>query len=104
MNSDTFPYEIYVGIGYLVNPVISTKFSVDITLLSSYCVILDHPVTEFIIVTDFIFKFYLITSLIIMYIPIVYTQSLFHDIFSDPLASNLPYLILDILYVGKCHY
>ena len=49
---------ITVGLGYLVNHVVSTKFVIDIALLSSYFVISDHPVTGSIVVTAFIFKIY----------------------------------------------
>ena len=45
MNYDPWSYMISVGLGYLFNKIVSTKFTIDIALLSSYCVILNHPVT-----------------------------------------------------------
>ena len=59
INSDPWSYVIYVGHGYLVIHLVSTKFTIVITSWSSYCVISNHPVTGFIIVTDFIFMSYL---------------------------------------------
>ena len=55
MNYDTWSYVIYVGLGYLVNQVVYTKSVIEIAVLSSYCVIFNHPVTGYITVTDFIF-------------------------------------------------
>ena len=44
-NSDHWSYVIFIGIEYLINHIVSTKFAIDIAILSSYCVILNHPVT-----------------------------------------------------------
>ena len=63
INSDPWSYVISIGLWYLVSHVVSTKFVLDIALLSSYFGILNHPVTGFIMVTVFKFKFYLCTFL-----------------------------------------
>ena len=47
MDCDPWTYTISVGLGYLVNHVVSTKFAIDIALFSSYCVISNHPVTGY---------------------------------------------------------
>ena len=95
INYDPWPYVISVGLGYLVNHIFSTKFAVDITLLLSYCVILNHPVTGSIMVTDFRFKYYLFPVLSMTQGPIISTQSLFRGISSVSLAGSLPYFIID---------
>ena len=66
INSDPCSYVISVGLGYLVNHLVSTDFAIDIALLSSYCIILNYHVTWSIIVTDFIFKFYLCPFLLMV--------------------------------------
>ena len=86
---------ISVGLGYIVNHVVSTKFDIDITILSSYCSISDHPITGSIMVTAFRFEFYLCPFLLITYGPIIYTQSSLHGITSDSLAGNLPYFLFE---------
>ena len=88
---------ISIGIGYLVNHIVSTKSAIDIDILPSYCVILNHPVTVLIIVTDLIFKFYFFTVLPIPWGHIISTQSLFHGISSASLTGYLPYFYLTIL-------
>ena len=57
INSDPWSYLISIGLGYLDSHVVSTKFVIDIALLSSYCAISNHPVTGSRIVTDFRCKF-----------------------------------------------
>ena len=64
MNSDPWEYLIYVGLGYLVHPVVSTKFEIDISLFSSYFVLSKHPVTGSIMLTAFRSKFYFCPFLI----------------------------------------
>ena len=59
INSDPWSYVIYIGLGYLDNHVVSTKLSIVIAILLLYCVISKHPVTGSIMVTTFIFNFYL---------------------------------------------
>ena len=86
---------ISVVIGYLVNHIVSTKFSIDIAPLFSYCVISNHPVTGSIMVTAFRSKFYFFPYLLMTYGPTIYTHCLFHDIYSASLAGNLPYFIFD---------
>ena len=56
MSYNPFSYVDSVGLGYLVNHVVSAKFAIDIALLLSYCAILNHPVKGSIPVTAFIFK------------------------------------------------
>ena len=58
MNSDAWSYVISIGLWYLVNHLVTTKFTIDIAILSSYCVILNHPVTGSIMVIDFRINFY----------------------------------------------
>ena len=58
INSDLWSYVISIGQWYLANHVVSTKFAININILLSYYVILNHPVTGFIMVTDFIYFFY----------------------------------------------
>ena len=95
MNSDPWSYVIYIGRGYVVNHVVSTKLSIDITLLSSCCIILNHPVIGSILVTAFSFKFYVCTFLLMTCGAIISTQSFLCGVSSDYLADNLPYLIFD---------
>ena len=66
INSDPWSFVIYVGIIYLVNHVVSAKFVIDISDLSLYCVILNHPVTESIMVTAFRYRFYFFPFINIM--------------------------------------
>ena len=86
---------ISIGLGYLDSHVVSTKFVIYIALLSSYCVISNHPVTGSILVTAFIFIFYFCLFLCMAWGPIISTQSLFRGISSASLAGNLPYFIFD---------
>ena len=58
INYDPWSYVIYIGLGYLDSHVVSTKFVIDITFLSLYCAISNHPVTISIIVTALRCKFY----------------------------------------------
>ena len=53
LNSDPRPYIFFVFQGYLVSQVVFTKFIIDIACVSSYCVILSHPITRSIIVIGF---------------------------------------------------
>ena len=95
INSDTWSYVIYIGLGYLLNHVVSNNLKIDIAILLSYCVILNHHVTWYIMVKAFIFKFYFYTFLLITYGNIIYTHILFHGIQSDSLVGNLPYIIFE---------
>ena len=52
-NSFTWSYVISIGLGYLDSHVVSIKFTIYITLLSSYYAISNHPVTGSIIVSAF---------------------------------------------------
>ena len=63
LNSFPWSYVISIGLGYLDSHIVSTKFAIDIDILSSYCAILNHPVTGLIIVTAFRCKFYFLTFL-----------------------------------------
>ena len=63
-NSDPWSYMISIGLGYLVKHVFSTNIVIDIAILSSYCVILNHPVTGSIMVTTFRFKIYFFAFII----------------------------------------
>ena len=93
INSYPWSYMISIGLGYLDSHVVSTKFVIYIALLSSYCVISNHPVTGSILVTAFIFIFYFCPFLCMVWRPIISTQSLFRGISSASLAGNLPYFI-----------
>ena len=91
INSFPWSYVIYIGLGYLDSHVVSTKFDIDIALLSSYCAISNHNVTGSVIVMYFRCKFYFLYFILMT----EGTQSLFHGISSANLASNLPYFIFD---------
>ena len=56
INSDPWSYVISIGLGYLDIHVVSTKFAIDIALLSLYSDISIHLVTGQIIITAFRFK------------------------------------------------
>ena len=99
-NSDPWSCMIFIGLGYLDNHIVSTKVAIDIDILSSYCVILNHHVTGSIIVTAFVSKSSFCPFLLVKWGPIISTRSLFHDIYSASLAGNLPYFYLVVLYVG----
>ena len=75
MNSDPWSYMIYFGLGYLVKHVVSTKLSIDITILSSYCIILNHPVTGSVMLLDFKFK--------ILFLSIYYYQVGNYNIYTE---------------------
>ena len=81
INYDPWSYVISIGIWYLLNHVVSTKFMIDMTILSSYCVISNHHVTVFIVVTAFIFKFSFCSFLLMALVPIIPTQCLFRGIY-----------------------
>ena len=95
INYYPWSYMISIGLGYLVNHVVYTKFDIVIALLLSYCVILDHPVTGSIMVMAFRFKFYFCPFIIMTYGPMIYTHILLHGISSSSLASNLPYFVFE---------
>ena len=99
---DPWSYVISVGLRYLVNHVVSTKFAINISILLLYCVISNHLVTGSIIVTAFIFKFSSFPFPLMTQGPIIYTHSLFRGISSYSLAGSLPYFYLIVLYVDKC--
>ena len=56
MNSDPWSYVISFGLGYLVNHVVYTKLAIDVYILLTYLVILNHPVSGYIMVMYFRFK------------------------------------------------
>ena len=95
INSDPWSYVISIGLGYLDTRVVSSKFMIDIALLSWYFDISNHPVTWYITVTDFWYKFSFCPLLHTTWVPIISTHSLFHGIYSCFLAGNLPYFIFD---------
>ena len=64
INYDIWYYVISIGLGYIVNHVVSNNSVIDIALLLSYYLILNHPVTGSIMVTAFRFKFYFFPYLI----------------------------------------
>ena len=66
MNYDTRSYVISVGLGYLDNNLVSNKFTIVITCLQLYYVILDHPLALLIILMHLIKQlFYFFPSLVI---------------------------------------
>ena len=83
-------YVISIGIGYIDIHLSSTKFAIDIALLSWYCAISNHPVTGSSIVTDFICKFYLRPFLCMTQGTIRSAHNSFHGIYSANLDGNLP--------------
>ena len=91
MNSDPCSYMVSIDQVYLVNPLVSTEFVIDIIILSSYCVILNHLFTGSIIVKTFISTFSLFNFILMTCVKFRYTESLFHGIYSASLADNLPY-------------
>ena len=93
ISSDPWSYMISSGLGYLINHVVSTKSATYIALLSQYLVIMNHPVTGSIMVTDFRFKFYFHPFLLMTQGEIIFTHSLFHGIYLASLAGNLPYYL-----------
>ena len=94
MNYDPWSYVISIGLGYLCH-ILSSKFVIDIALLSLYYVISNHPVTGSIIIPNFRCKFYFCIFLPIIWDNIRSTNSLFHGISSANLAGNLPYFLFD---------
>ena len=58
INSRPWLYVISIGLWYLDSYVVSTKSAIDISFLSLYLVISNHPVKLSIIVTAFRFRFY----------------------------------------------
>ena len=100
---DLWSYMISVVIGYLDSHAVSTKFSVDIALLLLYCVILNHPVTGYIILTAFRYKFYFYTFILMTYGQFRFTQSL-SMVFPQIILLVIYHLLyLIVFYVGKCH-
>ena len=88
INYDPWSYVISIILEYLDSHVVSTNFSIDIDILSLYCAISNHPVTGLIIAMNFRCR-------LMTWAPMRYTQSLFHGIYSDSLAGNLPYFLFD---------
>ena len=86
---------VSVGLGYLVNHLVPTQFWVDIAILLSYCVVLDHSVAGSIMVTSFKVKFCFFPVLLITQVSIISIHSLFYGVSSDSLAGNLTYFIFD---------
>ena len=86
---------ISIGLGYIINHVVSTKFVIDIYYFSLYCVISNYPVRGYIIVTAFIFKFSFCTCLLMKQGPIRSSQGLFHGISAASLDGHLPNFIFD---------
>ena len=89
INYYPWSYMISIGLGYLVNHVVSNKFAIDFALLLSYCVILNHSVTGYIIVTDYIFNFSFCQFILMTQGPIWFTQALLYGISSSSLAGIL---------------
>ena len=99
-----YPWLYMISIGERFGmPHIYANFAMVIAILLSYCIITNHPVTGFIIVTVFSIRFFLFPFLGMVQGPIRSTQSLFRGIYSDKLSVNLPFLYLTFLYVDKCH-
>ena len=88
-NFNPWSYVISVCQWCLVKNVVSTKYVVDISRLSSYRIILNHPVTWLIILTSLIFKISFFPFLFMTWEHIRYTQSLSYGVYLDYLADNL---------------
>ena len=63
---DPWSYMISIGLGYLVNHVVSTMFVIDNTIWSLYCVILNHHVTGSIMVKSFRLSFLSLTFFLLI--------------------------------------
>ena len=94
---------ISVRQGYLFKHIVSTTFVIVVAHLLLYSNFLNHPITASIIVMNLIFKFSFSPILLMTYVTIRYTHSIFLDIYSANLAVNLTKLYLNVLYVGKYH-
>ena len=57
INYFPWSYVIYISLGYLDRHIVSTKFAINISILSSYHITPNHPVTGSISVTNFRCKF-----------------------------------------------
>ena len=79
-----------VGQGYLYRHIVSTKFIIFVTFLSSYFVNLDHLVTGLIVITSFISKG-CFPFLHILKGGIESTKSLFRGFSPTNLVGTLPY-------------
>ena len=77
INSFPWSYIIYIGLGYLDSHIVSTKFAIDIALLSSYRTFSNHPVIGSIIATALICNIYFLHFLLMTLVNIISTQSLF---------------------------
>ena len=53
INSDSWEYVIYIGLGYLYSHLFSIDFDIGIALFLLCCIISNHPVIGSIIVTAF---------------------------------------------------
>ena len=103
INYDPWSCMIYIGLEYLDIHVFSTKFAIYLSLLSLYCAISNPPVTWSIIVTDFKCKFPFCLFLLVTQGLIIYTQSLFHGIYSDNVLLAIHHILyLIVFYVFKC--
>ena len=89
INYFPWSYVISIGLGYLYSHVDSSKFSIVIALLSSYCKISNHPVMGSIIVTDFRYKFSFLPLHRMTQVPIRSTHILFHGIRGP--AQDVPF-------------
>ena len=103
LSNDIFIRNNIINREYLANQKVSYKFTTYIVRLSLYCVILDHPVTESIIVAALIFKFSFFLLIFMTQGPIRSIHILFCVISTSYLAGNLPCVYLTVLYFGKCH-
>ena len=73
---DPWSYVISIGQGCLVIHIVSTKFSKDISHLSSYFIILNDVVMELIPIMDSRIRSFFYLSLHIVWVPIRYKHSL----------------------------
>ena len=102
INSDPWSYIISIGIGYLINHIVSTKFTIYIAIFSSYLIDPNHPVTGYIVVTYFRFKFSLCPFLFLMYGPYIYTEFVPRHVNVETMWGNISMYVIYLRYLSIC--
>ena len=90
-NSFPWSYVIIVGLGYLHNHIFSTRFAIIAVYLSLYFIILNHPVSGYIIVKDFCMSESSLPPLPILNGIVIYTNDMSQVMASASLAGKRPY-------------